>query len=32
VETGGTAGSWVDIPLQRSMNSVQALATGVAPR
>jgi len=32
VETGGKAGSWVDIPLQRSKDSMQALATGVTPR
>jgi len=32
VETGGTGGSWLDLPLQRSKDSMQALATGATPR
>jgi predicted acyl esterase len=31
VETGGAGGSWVELPLQRSMNA-QVLATGAPAR
>jgi uncharacterized protein len=32
VETGGAAGSWLDLPLQRGTDSPQALATGAPAR